>query len=278
MARKTKITRKRSPKVKHLHNPEILSVIVPAYNCKTIARDIAFITHHLEILNRPYEILCIVDGRKDYHDKTYEKAKKASGPQIKIYFYKHNKGKGYAVRYGMARAKGGIIAFIDAGSDLHAKGIGMALEHMKWYDADIIVGSKRHKASKVSYPWQRKILSFLVQRATRFFFGLNVSDTQTGLKVFKREVLVKVLPRLIVKRWAFDLEILSVANRLGYKKIYESPIELTHNFMSNIGLSSVRNFAMDYMAILYRTYILHYYNHKNYDRWEGDKKLKLKYF
>ncbi len=159
-------------------------------------------------------------------------------------------------------------------------GIWMNRERMKFFnvpDFYAIIGSKRHKASKIDYPWQRKILSFIVQKATKFLFGLNVSDTQTGLKIFKREVLVKVLPRLIIKRWAFDLEILTVANRLGYKKIYESPIELTHNFMSNVGLSSVQNFAVDYLAILYRTYILRYYDDGGSDQWEHDPALILRY-
>ena len=263
-------------KIKQKHDPNLLSVIVPAYNCKTIDRDLASIKLHLDIINRPYELLCVVDGLKTESDKTHEIAEKMSGPKVKIFFYKENKGKGYAIRYGMARARGGIISFIDAGSDLNAKALGLALEHMKWYEADIIVGSKRHKASKVTYPWKRKILSVIVQKATRFFFGLNVSDTQTGLKVFRREVLVKVLPRLLVKRWAFDLEILAVANRLGFKKVYESPIELNYNFASNINVQSIQNFAIDYFAIVYRTYILHYYDNAT-DLWDGDPNLKLRY-
>ncbi len=258
-------------------DPDLLSVIIPAYNCHSIDKDLAFIKLNLDLLNRPYEIICVVDGLKNKKDKTHEKAKTEKTNTTKIYFYPENKGKGYAVRFGMARAKGGLIAFIDAGSDLHAKGIGMALEHMKWYNADIIIGSKRHKASRVDYPWQRKILSFIVQRATRFFFGLNVSDTQTGLKLFKRQVLVKVLPRLIIKRWAFDLEILSVASRLGFKRIFESPVEITHSFSSNVDSSAVQNFAIDYLAILYRTYILHYYDDGGSDHWEGDPSLKLRY-
>lgn len=264
-------------KVLPKHDPDLLSVIVPAYNCKTIYEDLSTIKLYLDLLNRPYELLCIVDGLKTKGDKTHEYAKKMHGSGIKVYFYPENKGKGYAIRYGMARAKGGIIAFIDAGNDLHAKGLGMALEHMKWYDADIVIGSKRHKASKVDYPWQRKIMSFIVQRATRFIFGLNVTDTQTGLKVFKRNVLVKVLPRMIVKRWAFDLEILTIANHLGFTRIYESPVEIIHNFSSNVGISSVQNFAMDYLAIIYRTYILRYYDDGHNDQWEGDKDLKLRY-
>ena len=264
-------------KIRHQHNPDLLSVIVPAYNCKTIDKDLLIIKEHLDELHHSYEIICVVDGQKNDLDQTYQLAKKITYPGIKTYYYPENKGKGYAIRYGMARAKGGIVTFIDAGSDLKAAGIGLALEHMKWYDADIIVGSKRHKASRVNYPWQRRILSFIVQRATKLFFGLNLSDTQTGLKVFKRHVLVKVLPRLLVKRWAFDLEILSVANRLGFTKIYESPIELNYNFASNIGWSSIKNFALDYMAIIYRTYILRYYDDKYEDRWKDDPQLRLRY-
>jgi len=260
-----------------LHDPNLLSVIVPAYNCKTIAKDLSSIKLHLDILGKPYEIICVIDGRKSEKDDTLELAKKVAGQTVKIFSYKENKGKGYAIRFGMARAKGGLIAFIDAGSDLNVNGLGLALEHMKWYNADVIVGSKRHKASKVNYPWQRKILSFIVQRATRLFFGLGISDTQTGLKVFRREVLVKVLPRLVVKRWAFDLEILAVASRLGFKKIYESPIELSYNFASNINLASIKNFAIDYLAIIYRTYILHYYDDNNNTLWKDDPDLKLRY-
>ncbi|KKT40334.1 hypothetical protein A3K29_02980 [Candidatus Collierbacteria bacterium RIFOXYB2_FULL_46_14] len=258
-------------------NHSLLSVIVPAYNCKTIRNDLSTIKLYLDLLNRPYELICVVDGLKNSKDRTAELAKSFRAKGSRVYFYKENKGKGYAVRYGMARAKGGIIAFIDAGSDLHARGIGLALEHMRWYDADIIIGSKRHHASKVDYPWQRKLLSYVVQKATKFVFGLNVSDTQTGLKVFHRDVLVEVLPRLIVKRWAFDLEILTVANRLGFKRIYESPVEITHNFSSNVGLSSIQNFFMDYLAIFYRTYILRYYDDGGSDHWEHDPNLKLRY-
>lgn len=262
------------------HEPSLLSVIVPAFNCLSIRTDLIKLDTYLNHkLKTPYEVICVVDGLKTKRDKTLVLAKLAvkKNNKIKVLSYKENKGKGYAIRFGMAHAKGGLIAFIDSGGDLNTSGIGMALEHMKWYKADIIIGSKRHHASKVNYPWQRKILSFFVQRATRFFFGLDVSDTQTGLKVFKRKVLVKILPRLLVKRWAFDLEMLAVANRLGYTRIYESPVEIKHNFSSNVGFHAVQNFIKDYLAIIYRIYILRYYDDGFKDRWQGDKRLSLKY-
>lgn len=266
---------KKSKKLKS--DSKLLSVIVPAYNCKTIHKDLKNIKKDLDGIRKDYEIICVVDGLKSKRDKTYKRAITAKSKTIKVYTYKKNKGKGYAIRFGMARAKGGTIVFIDAGGDLNPRGIGMALEHMKWYKADIIIGSKRHHASIVEYPWQRKILSFFVQRATRFFFGLNVSDTQTGLKVFKRRVLVKILPRLMVKRWAFDLEMLAVANRLGFRRIFESPVEITHNFSSNVNFKAVQNFIQDYMAIIYRIYILRYYDDSYQDKWRGDSALRLRY-
>ncbi len=258
-------------------DPNLLSVIVPAYNCTTIDRDLLSIKRYLDELNRSYEIICVVDGTKTEEDTTPELAKSVRGPHTKVYFYKKNRGKGYAVRFGMARARGGIIAFIDAGNDLNASGIGLAIEHLKWYKADIIVGSKRHHASHINYPFNRKVLSYIVQRATRFFFGINVSDTQTGLKVFRREVLEKILPRLVVKQWAFDLEMLAAAHQLGFTNIFESPVELQFNSASNITYKAVLNFATDYLAILYRTRILRYYDDGNHDLWADDPELKLKY-
>ena len=82
---------------------------------------------------------------------------------------------------------------------------------------------------------------------------------------------------MVVKQWAFDLEMLAIAHRLGFIRIYESPIELRFNFASNVGLNSVVNFAKDYLAIFYRTYILHYYDDDNHDLWADDPNLKLKY-
>jgi len=262
------------------HEPHLLSVIVPAFNCLTIKKDLLKLDSYLSHkLKTPYEVICVVDGLKNKKDKTLLLARQAvkKNNQVKVLTYRENRGKGYAIRLGMAHSRGGTIAFIDSGGDLNPSGLGLALEHMKWYKADVIIGSKRHHASKVFYPWQRKVLSFLVQRATRLFFGLDVSDTQTGLKVFKRKVLVKVLPRLLVKRWAFDLEMLAVANRLGFTRIYESPVEIKHNFSSNIGLSAVQNFITDYLAIIYRIYVLRYYDDHFKDRWQGDKRLVLKY-
>jgi len=139
----------------------------------------------------------------------------------------------------------------------------MLLEHMEWYKADIIVGSKRHPASQVKYSLQRKILSLGYYYLVKFLFGVDVQDTQAGIKIFKKSVIEKVLPRLVEKKFAGDLEILVVSKLLGHNRIFEAPIKLDYNLGSMTTaatLMSIRGIFTDTLAIFYRKNILHYYS------------------
>jgi glycosyltransferase involved in cell wall biosynthesis len=109
-----------------------------------------------------------------------------------------------------------------------------------------------------------KILSWGYRTFTHLLFGFSVRDTQVGLKIFKRQVAKDVFPRLLVKRFAFDVEALAVSYALGYKKIYEAPIKL--KFKSNSSITSA-NFwriifwmMVDTLAVFYRLKILRYYS------------------
>lgn len=259
-----------------------LSVIIPAYKAeKFIDNNLETIHSVLSKLRYKSEIICVVDGALD---KTYERASRSAKrlPNTKVIGYENNLGKGYAVRYGMARAKGDIIGFIDAGIDLNPNGLAMLLEHFEWYNADIIIGSKRHPASKVLYPWQRRILSFGYQMFVRIIFGLSIKDTQVGMKFFRREVIEKTLPRLLVKRWAFDIEMLAVANYLGFKRIYEAPIELDMKFDGTSTLMNRKIFKVilgmmwDTAAVFYRLRILRFYDDKNRAMWIVPEYSKLR--
>ncbi len=261
---------------------KLISVIVPAYKQEArIVEDLKRIRGVLDKLRYPSELICVVDGKVD---KTFEKASSFAKNQqgIEVVGYEHNKGKGYAVRFGMAASHGNIIAFIDSGMDLNPNGLSMLLEHFEWYDADIIVGSKRHPASKIEYPWQRKILSLGYQALVKILFGLNVKDTQVGMKFYRREVLEKVLPRLLVKRFAFDVEILAVANYLGFKRIFEAPVEIALDFGKGSTITSksfLRNvfwMIWDTCAVFYRLRILHYYSDKNQRKWRFDPELNFR--
>jgi hypothetical protein len=179
----------------------------------------------------------------------------------------------------MAHTKGNYVAFIDAGMEIDPNGVSMILEHMEWYEADIIVASKRHPASIVKYPFERKVISLGAQIISRVLLGLKVRDTQAGLKIFKRKVLIKVLPRLLVKSYAFDLEILSVANRLGFTRIFEAPIKLNYVFDSLThasGLKIIYRSLIDALAVFYRLRIIHYYDDKNKRKWVYDKELDMR--
>lgn len=260
------------------NNNHFLSVIIPIYKQeKTIKQDLLNINETLKQIRYDYEIIAVVDGTSI--DKSFSEAKKIKLPNLKVFGYKNNHGKGYAVRYGMAKTKGDYIAFIDSGMEIDPNGISLVIEHMEWYNADIIVASKRHPASMVSYPLDRKIISFGAHLISKFLLGINVHDTQAGLKIFKRPVLIKVLPRLMVKNYAFDLEILAVANKLGFTKIYEAPIKLNYDFSSlthATGLKIIYSCFMEAMSVFYRLRILNYYDDKNKRKWIYNPELDMR--
>ena len=258
----------------------LVTIIIPAYKKeKTIKKDIEKIFNTMKETRWDFEIVVVDDGSPD---KTFEEAGKFKRPNVFVYRYESNRGKGYAVRYGMARANGDPIVFIDSGMEINANGVSMILEHMQWYDADIVMGSKRHPASKVNQPLIRKIYSWGYHFLIKVLFHLRLKDTQTGLKVYKRKVLEDVLPRLLVKRFAFDIELLAVAHHLGYTRIYEAPVEIEWDFASSsfdkfLFLSPyIRGMLHDTLAVFYRIYILRYYDDSNKRLWKFDKELEMR--
>lgn len=245
---------------------KLLSLVVPAYKQeRTIVRDISNINKVLSKLPFNHEIIVVVDGSPD---KTFQKIKKQESviKKLKVYGYEENKGKGYAVKYGMLKAEGDIIGFIDAGMDLDPSEISVALDLMEWNKADIIIGSKLHPESKVNYPTWRKILSWGYRTLTHILFGFSVKDTQVGMKFFRKKVAKDVFSKIIVKRYAFDVEILTVAYKLRYKRIFESPVKLNFRNASGISTSNFWKIIFwmlwDTAAVFYRLKILHYYNKK----------------
>lgn len=241
---------------------KLVSIIIPAFKQeKTILKDLKRIEKSLKAIRHPYEIIVVIDGAID---STYRRVKKLQNPQLKVYLLKKNQGKGFAVRFGMTKAKGDYIAFLDSGMEIDPNAISMLLEHLEWYEADIIVGSKRHLASKVIYPIDRKLLSWGYFWMVRLLFGVKVKDTQSGIKVFKRIVLTTILPKLVVKKYAFDIEMLAVAKRLGFRKIYEAPIKLKYSFGPTITnaatMRTIYHMLYDTLAVFYRLKIIKYYD------------------
>lgn len=263
---------------KKINKSLLFSLIIPAFKQeKTIVKDLQQIKKTIESFTNNYEIIVVVDGLLD---KTHQNAKKVRSSKIHVHGYPSNKGKGYAVRFGMAKAQGNIIAFIDSGMDLHPKSMQLLLTIMQASNADIVIGSKLHPYSQISYPIQRKILSLGYRTLVKTLFGLSVRDTQVGLKIFRRNVLEDVLPRMLVKRYAFDIEILAVAHHLGYTKIKEAPVFLDFTDWSSVTSTNfwwvISRMLWDTAAVYYRLRILKYYDNKSKRKWVYDPELNFR--
>lgn len=233
---------------------------MPAYNEEVhIYENILETKKVFEEDGTPYEIIVSDDGSKD---KTFERAQKVEKefPNVIAVQNPVNLGKGQALREGFAKATGDYIVFLDSDLDLHPSQIHLLFDIMEKEKADVVIGSKRHPQSQVNYPSDRKVISNGYFFLVKLMFGLPIRDTQTGLKLFKYEVLKKVFPRILVKRFAFDLEMLAVAHHYGYK-IAEAPVVVHHRWkFGRIGFKPIWETWWDTMAVFYRMKILKYYD------------------
>lgn len=243
-------------------NIKLLSLVIPAYKQeKTIVKDLESLIKALSALPFKYEIIVVVDG---FLDRTIEEAKSIKNKNIKVFGHEKNAGKGYSIKYGVSKATGNIIGFIDAGMDIDPTEISIMLDIMDWNKADIVVGSKLHPESQVQYPIARKILSWGYRTLTHILFGFSTKDTQVGIKIFKKKVAKDVFKRILVKRFAFDIEVLAVATKLGYTRIFEAPVKLDFRGVSSINSLNfwkvIISILWDTAAVFYRLKILHYYD------------------
>jgi glycosyltransferase involved in cell wall biosynthesis len=165
-------------------------------------------------------------------------------------------GKGQALRFGLSRARGRFVAFIDGDGDVDPRAIRPALALTQLYEPEIVLGSKRHPLSEVRYPPLRRLMSWTYHKLCRLLFRVKVRDTQAGFKLIRRDVLSTVLPRMLEKRYAFDLEFLVVARSLGYKRVFEVPIRIDYQFESQVAPITALRIFIDTLAIFYRRYLL----------------------
>ena len=237
-----------------------LSVVVPAYReGRRIYANLTRLVSELDKLKVPYEVVVVSDGNTD---ATVREALRVESPAVKVFHYPMNIGKGFALSCGVDQSAGALVTFIDADMELDPANIRVFIDLMQASDCDVVIGSKRHPQSKVAYPKFRRFQSAIYQLVVRLLFNLDVRDTQTGLKLFRRQVLREALPLLAIKKFAFDLELLVVARQLGYRKILEAPISLDYQFESTVNLRSAWRVLWDTAAIFYRLRILRYYQRR----------------
>ena len=134
-------------------------------------------------------------------------------------------------------AKGDIIGFIDADLDISPDHLVRYFRHMEESSCDVLIGSKMHKESKLDYPPLRKFVSLGYYVILKVLFGMNIKDTQTGIKLYRSSVLKKVAPKLRVKGYAFDIEVLALCAQEG-AVIEEMPVEIV--FKRNRSFGRIR--------------------------------------
>lgn len=235
-----------------------LSVVVPAYREGAAIHDnLLHLLRELDATGLDYEVIVVSDGNTD---NTAEEATRVGSPRIKVLAYPVNEGKGFALMHGVAASTGELVAFIDADMELDPAGIGRFVAIQRAGGCDVVVGSKRHPESKVSYPAFRRLQSWMYQQVIRILFRLDVGDTQTGIKVFRGDMLRNVVRLLAVKRFAFDLELLVVARKLGFRRVVEAPIQLDYRFETTTTPGAAFRALWDTAAIFYRLHLIHYYD------------------
>jgi len=233
-----------------------VSVILCAYNESNVIGDaIDKVNSVMMGTDWNYEIVVVDDGSLDgTKQKAVEHADKKGNGHVKVVGYEKNFGKGTAIKIGFAHSQGDFVVLIDSDLDVDPNLIPNYVEALK--RNDIAVASKWHPQSHTSLTLKRKVLSFGFNALSRLFTGIKLRDTQAGLKAFRREVLERMVPKFVVKRYAFDLEVIGACNHAGYR-IVDLPVNV--HIESMVSLKEIIRMTLDMLGIAYRLRILKYY-------------------
>ncbi len=199
-----------------------LSIIIPAYNeAKKIANDVNAIASYLALQPFDSEVLFVDDGSRDETIARIEKAiEKISAPRVtfRVLSYGANRGKGYAVRYGMLRAEGKYVGFVDAGLCVPFSYVSSALKKLE-EGFDFAIASRRVEGTRIEQPQPlyRRTGSKVFLHLMRAVMGIKVSDTQCGFKFYTHEAAQEIFSRVKTDGFMFDVEALMVAGQLGLR-------------------------------------------------------------
>ncbi len=192
-----------------------LSLIIPAYNeAKRLPPTLVDINKYLEKINFEYEIIVVDNNSKDATSEVVERLSHIikNLELVKL----EAKGKGLAVKEGMLKATGEYRAFTDADNSISFDQIINALKHFSG-DVDVVIGSRDVKGAHENQVWYRRLAGNIGNLIIQTLLLPGLWDTQCPLKIFKAEVAEKVFSVSKIKHWGFDVEILSLAKKMGYK-------------------------------------------------------------
>ncbi len=208
----------------------LLSLVMPAYNFEDrLEGNIQAVIDALREKGFPFEVILVNDGSRD---STGEKmtALCRRYPELTVLDYTGNRGKGYAVRQGVALARGRYIFFTDIDLPYGLDPVFAGLSELQTGIVDMTLGSRDLPESsvKVSYSpirqTTKKLFSGLVSRLLK----LGIADTQCGLKGFERETAKELFSGLTIDDFSFDVELLYRASRMK-KRIRLVPVCLSHS-------------------------------------------------
>jgi dolichyl-phosphate beta-glucosyltransferase len=214
-----------------------LSIVVPAYNEEKIIKiSLEKIVGFLKKKKYSWEVVVVDDGSQD---STSEVVSNMKNTNIKLVRLGQNRGKGGALREGMLKAKGKIIVFMDADLSVPLTNIDKFYKELK-NGTDVVIASRRTKGAKIAIhqPWHREKMGQVFTALTRLFIGTNTSDFTCGFKGFRHEAARKIFKNLLINRWAYDAEIIFLAEKFDYQ-VKELPIEWKNRIDTRVRLSGV---------------------------------------
>jgi len=212
-----------------------ISVIIPAYNEeKRIGKTLEALLKYLDKQKYSYEIIVVNDGSTD---KTKEVVQQFKQRKIKIIDNHQNKGKGYSIQHGFCAAQKKWILFTDADLSTPIEELETCFRYAS--GADVIIGSRNLPMSQivVKQPFFRSMLGRIFPFFVRLLLLPEIKDSQCGFKLFRKEVAQKVAQKQRIAGFCFDVELLFLTKKLGYK-IQEIPVTWSNDERSKIKIIS----------------------------------------
>jgi dolichyl-phosphate beta-glucosyltransferase len=195
-----------------------ISIVIPAYKEeRRIPKSLEILQQFQSLFPLQLEVLVMVEKSPD---RTVEVATQAAAnsPWIRVVDNQVQRGKGYAVRSGMMIAGGEIVFFMDADLSTSLTEILRFLEaFQRQPNVDVMIGSRKEETSNEDQgrSWVRRAMSATFTATTRPLVG-NIKDTQAGFKAFRRHTIQPIFSQQTIDGFAFDIEVLALAEGLGY--------------------------------------------------------------
>src|SRR3989344_859585 len=192
-----------------------LSIIIPAYNEeKRILGTLKEIDYYSTKYPFNYEVLIVDDGSTDNTNIIVDNYI-LNKFNFRLFQNSENSGKGYSIRKGVRESTGDLILFTDA--DLHTSLFEMNkfLPYLK--DFDVIIASRSLSGSLVGEVLYRRFIGEVFSWIVQLLIIKGIPDTQCGFKLFTKKAAKTIFQRQLINGWAFDVEILFLARKLGFR-------------------------------------------------------------